>query len=47
MLKMFGRVRGGVYTLKILKYADFGHFQTQVIRPTPNNFLFDMTATFC
>ena len=38
MLKMFGRVRGGVYTLKILKSADFGHFQNEGIRPTPNNF---------
>ena len=47
MLKIFGRVRGGVYTFKILKSADFGRFQKEVVRPTPNNFLFDMTATFC
>ena len=29
MLKMFGRVRGGVYTLKILKNAHFGDILTE------------------
>ena len=43
---MFSRVRGGVYTLKILKSADFGHFQNQGVRPTPYNFCLTWLGNF-
>ena len=39
MLKMFGRVRGGVYALKIVKKADLSRFKSEVSRATPSKFI--------
>ena len=36
MLKMFGRVRGGVYALEIVKKADLSRFQSEVSQASPS-----------